>query len=206
MDLDLARRLAGLTRATYAADPATALPFTGDVRADAFATPSFRGLAVSDERAVHLVFAARGRARGATRISGRSWAAGPRTWTTRRSTSAAIACIAASTARSRRWPGRCARWRWTTGAEGKPLYLAGHSAGGALATLAARRLHEAGVPVRGAVVFSSPRVGDRAFAATYPVQLVRIERRHDVVPHLPLPPSLAYAAGPPLRRPLAGVA
>jgi hypothetical protein len=80
-------------------------------------------------------------------------------------------------------------------AGGKPLYLTGHSAGGALATLAARRLHEAGVPVRAAVAFSTPRVGDRRFAATYPVPLVRIEHRHDLIPHLPFPPSLARIVG-----------
>ena len=54
-------------------------------------------------------------------------------------------------------------------AGGKPLYVTGHSAGGALATLAARRLHESGTPVQAALVFSAPRVGDRRFAASYPV-------------------------------------
>ena len=78
---------------------------------------------------------------------------------------------------------------------GKPVYVTGHSAGGALATLAARRLHAAGAPVRAAVVFSAPRVGDRRYAATYPVPLLRIEHRHDLIPHLPLPPSLAYLVG-----------
>jgi pimeloyl-ACP methyl ester carboxylesterase len=78
---------------------------------------------------------------------------------------------------------------------GKPVYVTGHSAGGALATLAARRLHEAGADVRAAVVFSAPRVGDRAFAASYPLPLLRIEHRHDLIPHLPLPPSLARLLG-----------
>jgi hypothetical protein len=45
------------------------------------------------------------------------------------------------------------------------------------------------------VVFSAPRVGDRRFAATYPVPLVRIEHRHDLIPHLPFPPSLARIVG-----------
>ena len=195
MDLDLARRLAGLTRATYAADPVAALPLTGDVRAEPFATPSFRGLAVSDERAVHLVFRGtrpgpRGNAGLKTILGG--WAANLDYapvdlggYRVHRGFNREVEAVARS----------LREVAMDHGAETKPLYLTGHSAGGALATLAARRLHEAGVPVRGAVVFSSPRVGDRAFAATYPVQLVRIERRHDVVPHLPLPPSLAYAAG-----------
>jgi hypothetical protein len=171
------------------------LPLEGDVRVDAFATPSFRGLAVSDERAVHLVFRGtkagpRGNADLRTILGG--WAANLDYapvdlggYSVHRGFNREVEAVARS----------LREVAMDHGAEGKPLYLAGHSAGGALATLAARRLHEAGVPVRGAVVFSSPRVGDRAFAASYPVQLVRIERRHDVVPHLPLPPSLAYAAG-----------
>lgn len=195
MDLDLARRLAGLTRATYAADPVAALPLQGAVRADPFVTPSFRGLAVSDERAVHLVFRGtkagpRGNADLRTILGG--WAANLDYapvdlggYHVHRGFHREVEAVARS----------LREVVMDHGAEGKPLYLAGHSAGGALATLAARRLHEAGVPVRGAVTFASPRVGDRAFAASYPVQLVRIERRHDVVPHLPLPPSLAYAAG-----------
>ena len=78
---------------------------------------------------------------------------------------------------------------------GKPVYVTGHSAGGALAALAARRLHAAGADVRATVLFSAPRVGDRTFAASYPVPLLRIEHRHDLVPHLPLPPSLARLLG-----------
>ena len=78
---------------------------------------------------------------------------------------------------------------------GKPLYVTGHSAGGALATLAARRLHAAGAPIRAAFVFSAPRVGDRRFAESYPIPLLRVEHRHDLIPHLPLPPSLARVLG-----------
>jgi len=55
MDLDLAQRLAGLSRATYAADPVAALPVAGAVRAEGFVTPCFRGLAVSDERGYALL-------------------------------------------------------------------------------------------------------------------------------------------------------
>jgi hypothetical protein len=85
---------------------------------------------------------------------------------------------------------------------GKPVYVTGHSAGGALATLAARRLHAAGTDVRAAVVLSAPRVGDRRYAASYPVPLLRIEHRHDLIPHLPLPPSLAGLLGRALVDPL----
>src|SRR5919199_207280 len=139
MDLDLAQRLAGLSRATYAADPVATLPVAGSVRAEGFVTPCFRGLAVSDERAVYLVF--------------RGTRPGPQ-----------------------------------ESADLKTVL------GGWVANLD-YRLHDLGVPVRGAVVFSSPRVGDAAFAGTYPVPLVRIERRHDVVPHLPLPPRVAWTLG-----------
>jgi hypothetical protein len=195
MDLDLAKHLAGLSRATYASDPVAALPVAEGARADAFATPSFRGFAVSDERAVYLVF--RGTKPGPTgnadlRTVLGGWAA---------NLDYKLADLGGY--RVHRGFGReidaairdLREAALDHGAERKPLYITGHSAGGALATLAARRLHECHVLVRGAVVFSSPRVGDRAFAGSFPVPLARVERRHDVVPHLPLPPSLAHAAG-----------
>jgi len=195
MDLDLAQRLAGLSRATYAADPVAALPVAGSVRAEGFLTPSFRGLAVSDDRAVYLVF--RGTRPGPhesadlkTVLGG--WAANLDYrlhdlggYRVHRGFAREVEAVERS----------LRELALDHGAERKPLYLTGHSAGGALATLAARRLHERGVPVRGAVVFSSPRVGDAAFAGTFPVPLVRIERRHDVVPHLPLPPRVAWTLG-----------
>lgn len=195
MDLDLARELAGLSHATYAPDPLTRLPLVGSVRAEPFSTASFKGLAVADERAVHLVF--RGTRAGppgsadlATLLGG--WLtnldyqlADMGGYRVHRGFAREVEAVL----------GQLRELAFDLGAERRPLYLAGHSAGGALATLAARRLHETGVPVRGAVVFSSPRVGDRAFAASYPLPLVRIERRHDIVPHLPMPPSIARTAG-----------
>lgn len=195
MDLDLAKHLVGLSRATYAPDPVAALPVASGARAEPFATPSFRGLAVSDERAVYLVFRgtkAGPRAPGDLRAQLGGWGANLDYALTdlggyrvhrgfAREVEAVLPALREAAL--------------DHGAERKPLYVTGHSAGGALAVLAARRLHERLVPVRGAVVFSSPRVGDRAFAGTFPVPLVRVERRHDVVPHLPLPPSVAHAAG-----------
>lgn len=77
------------------------------------------------------------------------------------------------------------------GGETKPVYLVGHSGGGALATLCGRFLHEGGLGVAEVITFSSPRVGDRRFAESYPVVLRRIEHMHDLVPHLPLSPLLA---------------
>jgi predicted esterase len=76
------------------------------------------------------------------------------------------------------------------GAGWKRLFVTGHSAGGALATLAARRLSEDGLPVEGAYVFASPRVGDRSYADSYDVPLYRFEYQDDIVPHVPFSPSV----------------
>lgn len=76
------------------------------------------------------------------------------------------------------------------GATRKKLLVTGHSAGGALATLAARRLREDGIAVEGAYVFASPRVGDRSFAESYNVPLYRFEYQDDIVPHVPFSPSV----------------
>lgn len=196
MDVTLARRLVGLAHRAYA--------YTGEglpaawqpVHVDAFDTPSFSGFAASDERAAYLVF------RGTRcRLDCReSFVHTLQAWLTNldyaqveregagrvhRGFARELDSIEAGLASMAR----------DHAAGGKPLYITGHSAGGALATLAARRLHETGVPVRAAVVFSAPRVGDRRFAQSYPIPLVRIEHRHDLIPHLPLPPSLARVVG-----------
>jgi hypothetical protein len=80
----------------------------------------------------------------------------------------------------------------------RPLFLTGHSAGAALATLAAYDLVSAQsspVAVPTAVcAFCSPRVGDGNFADNYPVPLFRFERGNDLVPHFPPPPLLYKAA------------
>ena len=69
------------------------------------------------------------------------------------------------------------------------FFVTGHSAGAALATLAARYLHEAGVATAEAVyVFASPRVGDRRFAESYPLPLYRFATTEDLIPHFPPPP------------------
>jgi Lipase (class 3) len=64
-----------------------------------------------------------------------------------------------------------------------------------LATLAGRLLYDNGIQVNRVVAFSSPRVGDKKFSETYPVPLMRIEHKFDVVPHLPLSPRLAKFVG-----------
>jgi hypothetical protein len=49
----------------------------------------------------------------------------------------------------------------------KPIFVAGHSLGGALATLATYRLLMLGANVRGLYTFGSPRVGNRAFSRDF---------------------------------------
>ncbi len=78
----------------------------------------------------------------------------------------------------------------------RPLFLAGHSKGGALATLAAWRARSLwNRPVGEVVTFASPRAGDAAFRKTYEaagIDQTRYEYGDDLVPHLP--PDLQLVA------------
>jgi len=71
----------------------------------------------------------------------------------------------------------------------KPLYITGHSLGGALATLAALDI-AVNTPFRKIIVytFGAPRVGDPAFVRAYnytvPIHW-RFQNKYDIVPHLP---------------------
>ncbi|MEK0085373.1 lipase family protein [Benzoatithermus flavus] len=194
--MTLARRLVALARRAYAYTQTEATPPAWQPdRIDAFTTPGFMGFAASDDRAAYLVF------RG-TKLhldSHESFLATLQAWLTNLDYAQIEddGCLVhRGYARELdEVADRLAEMAQDHALGGKPIYLTGHSAGGALATLAARRLHAAGVPVRAAVVFSAPRVGDRNFAKTYPVPLVRIEHRHDLIPHLPFPPSLARIVG-----------
>ena len=71
----------------------------------------------------------------------------------------------------------------------KPLYLTGHSLGGALASLAALFLHREGLPVAAVYTFGSPRVGNREWRAIYSEALggvsYRVIAAGDLVPLLP---------------------
>lgn len=195
MDDIVARRLVALAREAYAYVPEVTSPRPRPLHVDPFVTPNFTGFAASDERAAYLVF------RG-TKLhldTQDSYLRTLQAWLTNLD----YAQVEEGGYRVHRGYARelagmadgLIEMAQDHAAGGKPLYITGHSAGGALATLAARRLHEAGVPVRAAVVFSAPRVGDRRFARSYPLPLVRIEHRHDLIPHLPLPPSLARIVG-----------
>lgn len=196
MDVTLARRLVALARRAYAyTEPELTAPAWQPRRLDAFSMPSFTGFAASDDRAAYLVF------RG-TKLhldSRESFLGTLQAWLTNldyAQIEEGGSLVHRGYARELDAVGDAlVEMARDHALGGKPVYLTGHSAGGALATLAARRLHAAGVPVRAAVVFSAPRVGDRRFARTYPVPLVRIEHRHDLIPHLPFPPSLARVVG-----------
>ena len=69
------------------------------------------------------------------------------------------------------------------------MTIVGHGASGALATLAALELADAGVPVAELVTFGAPRVGNKAFAShfedsvAFPVH--RVTHARDPVPHMP---------------------
>jgi hypothetical protein len=71
-------------------------------------------------------------------------------------------------------------------AQDKPLFLTGHSMGGALSILAACRLANIGRPPVATYTFGAPRVGDHSFCAGYALPTYRVVNRLDLVPELPL--------------------
>jgi pimeloyl-ACP methyl ester carboxylesterase len=71
-------------------------------------------------------------------------------------------------------------------ARDKPLFLTGHSMGGALAVLTAARLATAGRPPAATYTFGAPRVGDPAFCAAHALPTYRVVNRLDLVPELPM--------------------
>lgn len=68
------------------------------------------------------------------------------------------------------------------------IWIAGHSLGGALATLAADRITEEGLEVRGLCTFGQPCVGDKIFASNFDNKIksrtFRFVHDEDVVPKL----------------------
>jgi len=67
----------------------------------------------------------------------------------------------------------------------KPIVLTGHSQGGAVAVLAAKRLEQKGFPVREIYTFGAPRPGNQEFVANVSTPVFRIEFGNDLVPHVP---------------------
>jgi hypothetical protein len=77
----------------------------------------------------------------------------------------------------------------------KPLWVVGHSLGGALATLAAFRLVTDGVSVHQVEVFGSPRVGNESFADVYKSkvpQTFRWVHENDLITMVPPRKILKY--------------
>jgi triacylglycerol lipase len=68
---------------------------------------------------------------------------------------------------------------------GRDLWVAGHDLGGALAVLAAARLHEQGTNVEAVYTFGAPRVGNPAFFAVYQPITYRLVNNNDILAHVP---------------------
>jgi triacylglycerol lipase len=68
----------------------------------------------------------------------------------------------------------------------KPLFLTGHSMGGALAVLTACRLAKIGRPPVATYTFGAPRIGDIAFCEGYALPTYRVVNRLDLVPEMPV--------------------
>jgi Lipase (class 3) len=69
-----------------------------------------------------------------------------------------------------------------------PVYVTGHSKGGAISSIAAYLMHASGIPIAQVVTFASPKPGDGAFKAGYEQVIgnqLRYENYDDVVPLLP---------------------
>lgn len=94
------------------------------------------------------------------------------------------------------WQGLSALWepmvkeikqQMTAGGKSLPLYITGHSKGGALSSLAALRLKlEAGIAPIAVYTFASPHPGDTTFANQYRWVIpnhIRYEYGNDIVPH-----------------------
>lgn len=89
------------------------------------------------------------------------------------------------------------RWRKDCAQAGKqlpPLYITGHSLGGALATMAAAALVDHNIAVAGVYTFGQPRVGDRTFVSQLNLntggRVYRFVNNNDIVPHVPPPFSI----------------
>lgn len=75
----------------------------------------------------------------------------------------------------------------SAGATGRPIYVVGHSLGGAVATLVSQHLHELGYPVQ-LYTFGSPRVANTTFVRYFHglgIPSTRVVCDQDIVPHVP---------------------
>lgn len=69
----------------------------------------------------------------------------------------------------------------------KPLWLTGHSSGGAIAVLLAHAFHLLNIDVAGVYTYGAPKVGDSVYARSYPLRtrLHAYKTAGDIVPALP---------------------
>ena len=81
----------------------------------------------------------------------------------------------------------------------RPLWVTGHSLGGAIALLCAWRLHQRFLPVHQICTFGAPMIGNAAAAAAYqrefPGKVYRYVDAHDLVPRLPMVSLLSNPYG-----------
>lgn len=76
------------------------------------------------------------------------------------------------------------------GRRDRPVWVTGHSLGGALALLCAWRMHQQFVPIHQVVTFGAPMIGNdataQAFAREFPNKIFRYVDASDLVPKLPM--------------------
>ena len=75
--------------------------------------------------------------------------------------------------------------RYLPCAEELPIFITGHSLGGALATLGAA--HLSGWGLTACYTFGAPRIGDKGFAGNLRIPVYRVVNPGDPVPHVPTP-------------------
>lgn len=69
----------------------------------------------------------------------------------------------------------------------QPVWITGHSLGGALASLAAKRLQTDGLKAHATFTYGAPRCFNPAAAKAFKQRLYRFVNHSDVVPHVPPP-------------------
>jgi hypothetical protein len=85
------------------------------------------------------------------------------------------------------WPQALAQIRAEQARKQRPLWITGHSLGGALAAVAANLSSDDPLlRLQGVYTFGSPFVGDSGFGARIRVPVFRFRNDSDIVPHLPL--------------------
>ncbi|MDA8744656.1 lipase family protein [Rubripirellula amarantea] len=76
------------------------------------------------------------------------------------------------------------------GRKERPVWVTGHSLGGALALLCAWRMHQQFIPIHQVVTFGAPMIGNaaaaEAFAREFPDRIFRYVDAGDLVPKLPM--------------------